>query len=249
MDKYEAYINRYSALSKQKESSSLREDTFQMYEQRKLFVQSNASYFHRLISLKGNLENLLVECFSGALGAHLDEIDESANSCGLLRERLPGWKQWLEESKVTCEYQMQRMEKRCNELESVYLQQTKPLRALENYSASTHHQLTMIKSVEPEEDIPLKHGYLNARCVVAGKNARINWVRKWFYIQAGEFGTCSVSSINKEKGCIFLGDRIKLSDSECKMTTETDRRFCFEIIHSKWYVNCSMILFTLIMIS
>jgi hypothetical protein len=49
------------------------------------------------MSFKSNLENLLVQCFTGALGAYVEEVDESGAMCRQIQDSLPGWKQWLEE--------------------------------------------------------------------------------------------------------------------------------------------------------
>lgn len=97
LDKYETQLYRYHVLSKQKEASALREDAFQMYELRKLYVKTSSDYFAKLVTFKANLENILVECFSGALGSHIEEIDESAYACNAAKSKLQGWKQWLDE--------------------------------------------------------------------------------------------------------------------------------------------------------
>jgi hypothetical protein len=97
LEKYENQLSRYSILSKQKESSALREDAFQLYDIQKLYVRHSGDYFVKLMSFKSNLENLLVQCFTGALGAYVEEVDESGAMCRQIQDSLPGWKQWLEE--------------------------------------------------------------------------------------------------------------------------------------------------------
>lgn len=100
LDKYETQLYRYNVLSKQKEASALREDAFQMFELRKQYVRTSGDYFSKLVTFKANLENLLVGCFSGALGAHTDEIDESVYACETVKANLPGWRQWLDEVNI-----------------------------------------------------------------------------------------------------------------------------------------------------
>lgn len=97
LDRYESQLYRYNVLSKQKEASALREDAFQMFELRKQYVKTSGDYFSKLVIFKANLENLLVQCFSGALGAQMDEIDESVYSCVAVKANLSGWRQWLDE--------------------------------------------------------------------------------------------------------------------------------------------------------
>ncbi|KAG2233388.1 hypothetical protein INT48_000391 [Thamnidium elegans] len=240
LDKYETQLYRYNVLSKQKEASALREDAFQMYELRKLYVRNSSDYFAKLVTFKANLQNILVECFSGALGAHVEEIDESAYACNAAKSKLQGWKQWLDESKVTCQYQINKMNSRCTELQDNYIEQVKPDRSLKRYSFPTtvisdDTTTTTIKDddITQPKKIGNKQGYLNSRVIITGKSARPPWSRKWFFLQQGWFGTCTVTTINKEKGCITLGDRVSIKEAVTRISTGSDRRFCFEVVHPK----------------
>lgn len=255
LDKYETQLNRYNVLSKQKEASALREDAFQMYELRKLYIRNSSDHFAKLVSFKANLEILLIECFSGALSSQIEEIDESAYTCSSARSKLAGWKQWLDESKMTTKYQLNRVKKRCTELQELYINQIKPHRSLKRYSTVGNDQMLAVShnSLESEEEVSPstaattqeldpssigvkkaskgKQGYLNSRIMI-GKS-RPPWVRRWFFLQEGWFGTCTVSTINKEKGCIVLGDRIRISECIFRVCTDMDRRYCFEVTHPK----------------
>ena len=90
-------MHRYNALSRAKEASALREDAFQMYDVRKSFIHVSREYYTHLLSFKANLEHVLVECFSSATSAQVEEADEAHRSCTQARTMLPGWQQWLEE--------------------------------------------------------------------------------------------------------------------------------------------------------
>lgn len=268
LDKYETQLYRYNVLSKQKEASALREDAFQMYELRKQYVRSSGDYFSKLVYFKANLEQMLVECFSSALGSHIEEIDESASACTAAKVNLQGWKQWLDESKITCEHQMSKIKKRCNELQEIYIEQTKPHRSLKRYSTQSNDQMSAVSASNMESDeeseqqanerrssLTLdpstigimrktpsivinrqsgnKQGYLNCRIIPTGKSARPPWARKWVFLQDGWFGTCTVSTVNKEIGCITLGDRVNITECVFRVCTDIDRRFCFEVVHPK----------------
>ncbi|GAN05638.1 hypothetical protein MAM1_0097d05110 [Mucor ambiguus] len=264
LDKYETQLNRYNVLSKQKEASALREDAFQMYEMRKLHVKSSSDHFTKLVSFKANLEIVLIECFSGALRSHIEDIDESAYSCTAARSKLDGWKQWLDESKLTSNYQLNKVQKRCTELQAVYMAQIKPHRSLKRYSTAANDPMLAVspsshntldsgdEETTPSSSSPAsraaqqldpstmgvsrkaskdKQGYLNSR-IMNGKS-RPPWVRRWFFLQEGWFGTCTVSTVHKEKGCIVLGDRIRISECIFRVCTDMDRRYCFEVTHPK----------------
>lgn len=224
LDRYETQLYRYYVLSKQKEASALREDAFQMYEQRKLFVNTTGSHFGILVSFKANLENMLVECFSGALNCLLEELDESNHSFQVVKDNITGWKQWLEESNVTTEYQLNKIKRRCEELQDNFLLDMKPSRSLKNYSTNE----------QPKEQEPIlqeynKHGYLNSKVMVIGKSNRASWTRRWFYLQDGWFGSCTLNT--KEKANIQLSERVLVKDAQVRICPDLDnnRRYCFEL--------------------
>lgn len=147
------------------------------------------------------------------------------------------------------------MNQRCTELQDIYIEQMRPQRSLKRYSAQISDKITAIpsSSLHPESDeepqvnktlsmdistadpkkTVNKQGYLNSRIVITGKSARPPWSRKWFFLQGGWFGTCTVTTLNKEKGCIVLGDRVAIKECVFRVNTDIDRRFCFEVVHPK----------------
>ncbi|KAI8364665.1 uncharacterized protein BYT42DRAFT_589984 [Radiomyces spectabilis] len=251
LDKYENQLSRYSVLSKQKEASALREDAFQMYDIRKTYIRTSGEYFTQLISFKACLEELLVGSFSGAIAAQIEENDDLAIAHTQSRTLLPGWRQCLEEWKATYTSQIEFMKKRCHTLEDQFIQRSRPHRSLKRYSTSNNDQMSAVSvsmaqgdrddkysgyespSEYSETDHPKEHpskqGYLYARIIV-GKPARYSWVRRWFFLQDGWFGYCHVSTVNKVKGCVVIGERASIEECEGKIVTDMDRRYSFEII-------------------
>lgn len=163
---------------------------------------------------------------------------------------------------------MSKIKKRCNDLQDIYIEQTKPHRSLKRYSTQSNDQMSAVSPSNLESDeeseqqannrrssLTLdanttgvmrktpsiiinkqsgnKQGYLNCRIIPAGKSARPPWARKWVFLQDGWFGTCTVSTVNKEKGCITLGDRVSITECVFRVCTDIDRRFCFEVVHPK----------------
>ncbi|KAI8367897.1 hypothetical protein EDC96DRAFT_506449 [Choanephora cucurbitarum] len=246
LDRYEAQLNRYYVLSKQKEASALREDAFQMFELRKSYVRSSVDFFSILVSFKTNLEQLLVSCFADALGAYIQDIDESAAACDHVRTKLNGWKQWMDENKMTSEYQLTKINNRCLELQDAYINKSKPNRSLKRYSTLSNDPMVAVSPTENTSDDDSnsnkewvntlkkgeKQGYLNCR-IVSSRN-RTPWSRRWFFLQQGWFGTCTVSTIQKEKGCVMVNDRIRITEATFRVFSESDRRFCFDLIHPKY---------------
>lgn len=74
-------------------------------------------------------------------------------------------------------------------------------------------------------NLDYKEGYLYTRIIV-GVPARYSWVRRWFFVQDGWFGSCTV---DKAKAYIVVSDRIKMEHAEYHVNNDIDRRFCFEV--------------------
>lgn len=150
------------------------------------------------------------------------------------------------------------MNKRCTELQDIYIEQMRPHRSLKRYSTQNNDKTSAVSpnTLESDEEIHNsktlldpntmgtntsddpkragnKQGYLNSRIVITGKSARPPWSRKWYFLQQGWFGTCTVATINKEKGCIVLGDRVAIKECVFRVCNDIDRRYCFEVVHPK----------------
>ncbi|KAI8141299.1 hypothetical protein BJV82DRAFT_670923 [Fennellomyces sp. T-0311] len=257
-DKYEAQMYRYGALSRAKEPSALREDAFQTYDVRKTFTRVSRDYFTQLLAFKANIEHVLVECFSCAMAAQIEEADEAYQSCSPSRAMLPGWQQWLEESKAMGEYQLAKISKASRTLETAAIRKARPHRSLRNYitpiNSSVAQSSPAAADDSPFESSPSprtsqissyddppsssKEGYLFTR-VVVGKPARYSWIRRWYFVQDGWFGASTVSTVGKVKGCVVVSDRVRVSDCTCRTNNEIDRRFLFEVVTSS---NSAMLL-------
>ncbi|KAI9322134.1 hypothetical protein BX666DRAFT_577133 [Dichotomocladium elegans] len=272
-DRYDAQIQRYSALSKTKEASALREDAFQTYDVRKSYARTSKEYFLQIVAFKANLEHILVECFTSAMVAHVEEVDQATQSSSQSRAMLSGWQQWLEESKATCEYQLGKITEASQVLENSVIQKMRPHRSLRTYSSPSNSELppppppvatppvpdhaagasslsipkdnttpspelsssplSRVNSSTSQCDGNSKEGYLITRTVV-GKPARYSWIRRWFFVQNGWFGSCIVTTVDKNKGCITIaGDRIAVASCSCRIVNDIDRRFCFEVRSNK----------------
>jgi hypothetical protein len=94
MEKYESQLAKYSALSKTKEPSAVREEAFRLHEARKEYVKMSGQHVLRILNFRSTLEHCLVERFTAATVAHKDfykDIQVWAN----LDAALSYWKQWL----------------------------------------------------------------------------------------------------------------------------------------------------------
>ncbi|KAI7865519.1 hypothetical protein BDF14DRAFT_1883469 [Spinellus fusiger] len=272
LDRYESQLNKYNFLSKQKEPSALREDAFQTFDVRTLHTRSSGDYFVHLIRFKSMIEHQLVLCFSSALQARIDEVEEAGQACSHIRMLLPGWRLWLDENKESCALQLDKIQKSCVLLEDAYIRQTRPHRSLKRYitltnkrrssfmsptptptppskttegdqdrfSRSSFHEnresrtsmdeTLCLDNLMPKEIVP-KQGYLFQR-LSTGKTTRYSWMRRWFFLHDGWFGSCNVTTMNKVKGSVVIEARVRINECKGKINSDLDRRFCFEIYHN-----------------
>ncbi|KAI9246007.1 hypothetical protein EDC94DRAFT_529843 [Helicostylum pulchrum] len=169
----------------------------------------------RILNFRSLLEHCLVERFSAATLAQRDfynDIQLWAN----LDAALAYWKQWLEDDKFTCSYQLHQQQIARKRLEEEYIKLTAPDHELEKYIPT----MTSEQSDAAAALANSKWGYLFVRV------SRHSWVRKWFFIHSGYFGSCQLDS---NKHSIIIDTRYKLSEGELTVFADTDRRFCFQI--------------------
>lgn len=106
------------------------------------------------------------------------------------------------------------------------MDQTRPLRDLERYSATTATPNSNRQSLDfsgllmDQEQVTAKWGYLFTR-------VSRSWVRKWFFLSDGNFGSCQ---INKVKGAVSVENCVSVLLCDIKPATDADRRFCFEVV-------------------
>jgi hypothetical protein len=139
------------------------------------------------------------------------------------------------------------LQKTRKRIESNYLKQIKPTRDLDHYNPAASpitgsNAIASLTALSPSSSAAFnkqkleelietssKQGYLFNRIVV-GKPARFSWVRKWFFLHDGYFGSCTVGTVNKIKGSITVNDRVSVLLCDVKVVSDLDRRFCFEIV-------------------
>lgn len=123
------------------------------------------------------------------------------------------------------------------QLQSEHIHQTQPLRDLDRYgpvslpsslgtAMTSRHSLDFsnVNASNEEKTSANKWGYLFTRA------SRMSWVRKWFFLHDGYFGTCHVNTNPKLKGAITVGERVSVLLCDIKPMADQDRRFCFEVV-------------------
>jgi hypothetical protein len=95
LERYEAQLYKYTAQSKTKEASAVREEAFRLYETRKAYIRMSGQHVVRILNFRSLLEHFLVERFSLATASHLKDFEGGADSWSKLQPSLIAWKQWL----------------------------------------------------------------------------------------------------------------------------------------------------------
>ncbi|CAO3599851.1 unnamed protein product [Absidia cylindrospora] len=191
----------------------------------------------RLLQFRSSLEHTVVEHFSSATLAHLNDFDGGMHVWQKLDNHLASWKQWLLDDKSTCNYQLHKLQNTRKELENEFINQTQPPRDLDKYAPSTFNSMLqspmakrfsmdLLEKSTPDQHLTSHHkwGYLFTR------GARGYWTRRWFFLYDGYFGSCLVNVSHKQKGAISLDERVSVLLSEIKPVSDIDRRYCFEVV-------------------
>ncbi|KAI8890658.1 hypothetical protein K501DRAFT_236218 [Backusella circina FSU 941] len=218
LERYESHLTKYSALSKTKEPSAIREEAFRLFDARKNYVRLSGQQVLRVLNFRSSLEHCLIERFSAATIAH-KEFYSDVQVWANLDAAIAYWKEWLVDDKATCLYQLSKQQIARKRLEDEYINLTAP-----------DHSLTKYVPPPPVDKNKIdfsnsKWGYLFVRV------SRHNWVRRWVYLHGGYIGKCHIDT--KHKPSITRESRLRLEDCEISASPDTDRRFCFEITQAK----------------
>ncbi|KAK9479341.1 hypothetical protein V1514DRAFT_278753 [Lipomyces japonicus] len=236
--RYDNLLSRYASQSKSKEASALREDAFQLYESRKLYVKSSFDLCISTIALKNAIDKTIIHAFSDQWLMIGHDINESTNSAynGVANDlrRIRKWSDIMETSMRVLFRELNVTRK---ELESLVIQEISPPRDLSEYSSWTisssnsvpnspvMQELEHASVIDAQTLDSEKHGWLFLR-TWTGKPARQVWVRRWVFVKNGIFGWL-VQSPNRDY--VEESDKIGVLLCNVKLCTQEDRRFCFEI--------------------
>ncbi|KAK9452977.1 hypothetical protein V1511DRAFT_108090 [Dipodascopsis uninucleata] len=243
--KYDNLAARYASQSKSKESSSLREDAFQLYEARKQYVKISFDLCIVTVAFKRTLDRTIINAFSDQWimighGVNMTNDNMYSRVADDMR-RIRHWSDLMESSMKVFFRELNITRKN---LESHVIAETAPPRELVEYSAYTVNPQVLqeqsasspanpnapsmglhASTIDPLSVDPEKHGNLFLR-TWAGKPARQVWVRRWVFVKDAMFGML-VQSPNKTY--VEESDKIGVLLCNVKPSTIEDRRFCFEV--------------------
>ena len=220
--------SRYAGQAKTKESSSLREDAFQLHEARKAYLKASMDFGVAVPQLRMALDKMLVKVFADQwhdMRNPRQNISGSIGKWGNDIERVRCWSREIENGEKAFRRELQAARKQIEESAEAA---ARPSRELEDYTvgsasasvARAPPATNLQRSVKSE-----KQGWLNLRSV-SGKPSRTSWLRRWFYIRNGIFGWLVQGS---RSGGVEESQKIGLLLCNVKPGNLDDRRYVFEV--------------------
>ncbi|KAJ5085838.1 hypothetical protein N7532_010609 [Penicillium argentinense] len=225
---YDYLQARYSAQSKSKETSALREEAFQLHEARKIYLKTSLDFSVQAPQIRNALDRLLVlvsfDQWREFRSFHNNNSVTFSKWAGEM-DRIKGWIHEMESSDRSSKRELLSTRKQIEEVAEVA---ARPSRELEDYSVSTVpylgsrplSTLNMGKDVRPE-----KQGWVNLR-TLSGKPTRTVWVRRWAFLKHGIFG-CLVQGART--GGVEESERIGVLLCSVRPAFQEERRFCFQV--------------------
>jgi hypothetical protein len=227
---FDNIVARHAAQVRTKESSSLREDAFQLHEARKSYLRVSMDYCVAAPQVRASLDKLLVKIFSDRwreMKNSRDALSGSFSKWSTDIDRVRGWSKEMENHERVFAQELQIARK---QIEETALQKFKPPRELDAYSTSSapfvgNSASGLGSPKNPPTEAAAKQGWLFQK-TVTGKPSKTVWVRRWFYVKNGVFGWLSQSvrwtSVEESEkiGVLLCGVR---------PAAHEERRFCFEV--------------------
>ncbi|KAL8796835.1 MAG: hypothetical protein Q9195_000918 [Heterodermia aff. obscurata] len=213
---------RYSAQTRSKEASSLREDAFQLHEARKAYLKASMDFSVAAPQLRMALDKMLVKVFSDQwrdMRAR-DNIHGSSGKWGTEIERVRGWSYEMELGEKGFRRDLLNARKQIEENTEIAM---RPSRELEDYSSTSTAVFPLVTGSPGTR--AEKQGWLNLR-TVTGKPSRTVWVRRWFFVKNGIFGFLVQGS---RSGGVEESERIGVLLCSVRPAVNEERRFCFEV--------------------
>ncbi|KAL9029945.1 MAG: hypothetical protein Q9196_001873 [Gyalolechia fulgens] len=231
---YDSLHYRYSAQSRTKEPSSLREDAFQLHEARKAYLKASMDFSVTAPQLRATLDRVLVKVFSDQwreMRNPKSSLDRMSRRWNNDIERVRSWSREIETGDVAFRRDLHSARR---QIEDSTEKRLRPSRDLEDYAlppnsvAGTRVSTTATalgNEVDQASSRAEKQGWLYLR-TLSGKPTRTVWIRRWFFVKNGIFGWLVQGS---RSGGVEESDRIGVLLCNIRPTQSEERRFTFEV--------------------
>ncbi|KAI3660568.1 hypothetical protein MP638_000108 [Amoeboaphelidium occidentale] len=225
-EKYDSALYKYAGLSKSKDSSSLREDAFQLYDLRKLYIKTSMDYCAKSIRFKYALDRLILDQITESMDSILEFYLSASEVYKGLKPRIDTLKKRLDDRLLFHEERMALLEDERGKLEEQLVAMFKPSSVLPTSNTAVLSNKITVEDGTPTE----KEGYLFKKNIPKSPLIAPSWSRRWCYIREGKFGYMALS---KQRGTVASAAPLSVLLCEARIDDKQDRRYCFEIISSK----------------
>ncbi|KAK9463645.1 uncharacterized protein V1516DRAFT_48972 [Lipomyces oligophaga] len=240
--RYDTLVARYCSQGRSKEESALREDAFQLYEARKLYVKVSFDLCLATVSVKHGLDRTIITAFSDQwlLMGQYDRADSGSTKIG---DDLRKIRRWSDNMEASMKVLFKELNITRRDLEVLVMNEIAPPRDLAEYAEwtipvpqnikrdgvrvppikklSAHHA----SFIDPTGVDSEKHGWLFVRTYI-GKPARQVWLRRWVFVKDGIFGWLVQSP---SKNYVEESDKVGVLLCNVKPAAAEERRFCIEV--------------------
>lgn len=223
-DRYESAIQKYCSLSKTKEASSLREDAFQLYDIRKLYIKSCMEYTSGLIKFKYAFDHIVFNQFADSLDEFTEFYQGAAEVYRGFDLRMTALRDEFGKDFENLDEHIEMANKKQRAIEIALYEIFKPSSALPISIPMKNRRLQIT------DDTPIeKEGYLMRR-IQKSPMLVPAWLRRWCIIRDSKFG---VASISRNRGMVMETPMINIINFEIRQDNRQERRFCFELLSEK----------------
>ncbi|PSN68194.1 hypothetical protein BS50DRAFT_676116 [Corynespora cassiicola Philippines] len=232
---FDIAIARYAGQAKSKESSSLREDAFQLHEARRAYLKASMDFCVMAPQVRLTLDKILVKIINEQWRDMKSARDASNKSFAAWNndvDRVRGWSKEMENGERVFKRELHLARQ---QIENSAEMSARPSRDLDDYAISTvpylgtqapsSANLQSPAKPDPANEKAEKQGWLFQR-TITGKPARTYWVRRWFFVKNGIFGWLTQGT---RSGAVEESEKIGVLLCGIRAAFQEERRFCFEV--------------------
>lgn len=203
MERYETQLQKYAALRKDDP-----DELQKLNDARRAYVHHSSLHVMRLLGFRVQVATFIADRMANATLMHSD-FEQGAQVWQDLTKTLTEWQQWLFDDRCTCTYELKRLEKVRDKLETDYLALT----------------TTTTSAVEDA----MTEGYAGRWGYLFLKTSRHTWTRRWCFLYEDTFGWCSTTKAAGEGPVVAVDGKLALADYDISPVVDENRRFCFRL--------------------
>ncbi|KAI3632876.1 hypothetical protein MIR68_008951 [Amoeboaphelidium protococcarum] len=222
VDKYEYQVGKYVGISRQKEPSAIREDSFQLYDVRKSYIAATLDYTCAIVKFKRKLDVVLYE----SIDQLYEQFTEFYSNCQQIYD---GFKPRISEIKQVYERNKEQLDEYSADYESTTPLMIQQLIAKAKPSSALPINTIPEKPAVTEQSLTHKAGYLYKKYGARTAIGVAQWNRKWVIVQNGKL----LFHTMVNRSTIGVSYSLPLSLVEVRIDDKSDRRFVFELLTNK----------------